>query len=150
MEKEVVFNPKEGYYGKTSFTYTIEDEHGASDTATVTIEVLSDGINDRVYHLEENEAINIDELKASDILDMNNNSIDNIKINLDDIVSDLAGDKELIIKGELEDKVTLDTPSDWTNDGQQTISGVNYNVYKGTGTNSTIKLLIDDDVDVIL
>jgi hypothetical protein len=147
-EKEVVFTPKEGYFGKTSFTYTIEDEHGATDTATVTFEVLSDGINDRVYHLEENESVDIDELKQVDILDMNNNSKDNIKINLDDVISENVAYKELIIKGELEDKVTLDNK--WETSGTQDLGGVKYNVYTGTGANSTIKLLIDDEVDVTL
>ena len=28
------------------------------------------------------------------------------------------------------------------------IDGIKYNVFTGTGTNSTIKLLIDDDIDV--
>ncbi|RXJ83625.1 Ig-like domain-containing protein, partial [Arcobacter cloacae] len=144
-EKEVVFTPKEGYFGKTSFTYTIEDEHGATDTATVTFEVLSDGINDRVYHLEENESVDIDELKQADILDMSNNSKDNVKINLEDIILDNDSHKELVIKGEIGDIIELDKPAtDWVKGQTQQIDGKNYNVY----TNATVKLLIEDDIDV--
>ena len=57
-------------------------------------------------------------------------------------------DKQLVIKGDLEDKVQLDTPSDWSNAGKEQLDGVNYNVYKGMGVNSTIKLLIEDDIDI--
>ena len=42
--KEVKFTPNANFSGLTTFTYTIEDIHGAKDTATVTINVLS--VND--------------------------------------------------------------------------------------------------------
>ncbi len=57
-------------------------------------------------------------------------------------------DKQLVVKGDLGDIVELDTPSDWANAGKEQLNGVNYNVYTGTGTNSTVKLLIEDDIDV--
>jgi hypothetical protein len=57
-------------------------------------------------------------------------------------------DKQLILKGNNGDIVDLDTPNNWSNAGQEQLDGVNYNVYTGTGTNSTIKLLIEDDIDV--
>ena len=52
------------------------------------------------------------------------------------------------LKGNNGDIVDLDTPNNWSNAGQEQLDGVNYNVYTGTGTNSTIKLLIEDDIDV--
>ena len=67
-----------------------------------------------------------------------------------DVIDLVDADKELIIKGDLGDKVDLDKPSDWSNSGKEQVDGINYNVYKGIGTNSTIKLLIDDDIDVTL
>ena len=53
-----------------------------------------------------------------------------------------------LLKVILKIKINLDTPSDWSNAGQEQLDGVNYNVYTGTGLNSTIKLLIEDDIDV--
>ena len=43
------------------------------------------------------------------------------------------------------DMVDLDKPIDWVKGQSQEIDGKNYNVY----TNSTVKLLIEDDIDVI-
>jgi len=41
---DVVFTPDENYNGPSSFEYTITDEHGATDTATVNMTVASDGL----------------------------------------------------------------------------------------------------------
>ena len=65
---------------------------------------------------------------------------------VNDLIAD--DDKQLIIRGDIGDVVQLDTPSDWSKAEQQEIDGIKYNVFTGTGTNSTIKLLIDDDIDV--
>ena len=67
---------------------------------------------------------------------------------MNDVIDLVDSNKELIIKGDLGDKVDLDTPSDWSNTGATNIEGINYNVYQGLGVNSTIKLLIEDDIDV--
>ena len=67
-------------------------------------------------------------------------------VELNDLIAD--DDKQLIIRGDVGDMVELDTPSDWSNAGKEQHDGVSYNVFTGTGTNSTIKLLIDDDIDV--
>ena len=56
-------------------------------------------------------------------------------------------EKELIIKGDMEDMIDLDS-TDWSNGGTEELDGVSYNVFTGTGANSTIKLLIEDDIDV--
>ena len=87
---------------------------------------------------------------VTDVIDMTDGKINTLKIEMKDIVDLVDADKELIIKGDLGDKVDLDKPSDWTNSGKEQLDGIDYNVYKGIGTNSTIKLLIDDDIDVIL
>ncbi len=39
--KQVVFKAADDFIGKASFTYTIEDEHGAQDTATVYVDVIN-------------------------------------------------------------------------------------------------------------
>ena len=57
-------------------------------------------------------------------------------------------DKQLIVNGDNGDIIELDTPSDWTNAGKEQLDGVNYNVYTGTGENSTIKLLIEDEIEI--
>ena len=65
-----------------------------------------------------------------------------------DVVDLVDSDHQLVIKGDLHDKFDLDTPSDWASAGHEQVDGINYNVYTGTGVNSTIKLLIEDDIDV--
>lgn len=84
--------------------------------------------------------------KTVDIISLENSKIDKLKIDLKDVL-DLE-DKQLIVKGDLGDKVTLDTQNDWANGGKEELNGVNYKVYTGTGVNSTIKLLIEDDIDI--
>jgi hypothetical protein len=85
---------------------------------------------------------------VTDIVDMTNNKVDTLQIDMKDVVDLADSDHQLIIKGDLHDKVDLDTPSDWASAGHEQVDGINYNVYTGTGVNSTIKLLIDDDIDV--
>ena len=81
--------------------------------------------------------------KTTNIIDMENSSkTDKLKIDLQDILD--LNNKELVIKGDLGDIVDLDKPIDWVKGQSQEIDGKNYNVY----TNSTVKLLIEDDIDV--
>ena len=79
-----------------------------------------------------------------------NNSDTKLDIDIEDLVAD--ADEQLIIKGDFEGKVDLDDGNNsvksWENSGTENIDGVNYNVYQGVGVNSTIKLLIEDDIDV--
>ncbi|MDD2888831.1 MAG: VWA domain-containing protein [Aliarcobacter sp.] len=82
----------------------------------------------------------------TDVINLENSKVDKISIDLNDVL--VQEDHQLMIKGDLHDKVDLDTPSDWASAGHEQVDGVNYNVYTGTGVNSTIKLLIDDDIDV--
>ena len=81
-----------------------------------------------------------------DVISLENSTNDKITVELNDLIAD--DDKQLIIRGDIGDVVQLDTPSDWSKAEQQEIDGIKYNVFTGTGTNSTIKLLIDDDIDV--
>ncbi|MBK9237880.1 MAG: retention module-containing protein [Rhodoferax sp.] len=61
----VVFAPEPGYVGSSSFTYTISDGHGGSDTATVTIDVAAppnsgpDAIDDGVFGTLVNTSVSI-------------------------------------------------------------------------------------------
>ena len=84
--------------------------------------------------------------KSVDVINLDNTTNNKITIQLDDLL--VQEDKQLILKGNNGDIVDLDTPNNWSNAGQEQLDGVNYNVYTGTGTNSTIKLLIEDDIDV--
>ena len=103
--------------------------------------------------IEESNDLNLDNIISKtnskvDIIDITNNEMSNLRIDINDVIDLVDSDKELIIKGDLGDKVDLDTPSDWSNTGATNIEGINYNVYQGLGVNSTIKLLIEDDIDV--
>ncbi|WP_071628102.1 Calx-beta domain-containing protein [Poseidonibacter lekithochrous] len=82
-----------------------------------------------------------------DTLDLENNIRQTISLDLDDVIDLTDSDNELVIKGDLSDKVDLDN-TEWTNSGTQEIDGSNYNVYTGLGANSTVKLLIDDDIEI--
>jgi hypothetical protein len=81
-----------------------------------------------------------------DVISLSNSTNDKITVELKDLIAD--DDHQLMIKGDAGDIVQLDTPSDWSNAGKEQVDGISYNVFTGTGTNSTIKLLIDDDIDV--
>ena len=83
---------------------------------------------------------------GANIVDIENEKADNLDIDLSDVVDLVDGDSQLIIRGDLEDTIDLDS-SEWTNAGNQEVDGVTYNVFNGTGANSTIKLLIEDDID---
>ena len=128
---------------KESFDVNIKVDVAPNETVTT-------------LHTPDNESIDLTTLinnnykGVTDVIDMTDGKINTLKIEMKDIVDLVDADKELIIKGDLGDKVDLDKPSDWSNSGKEQVDGINYNVYKGIGTNSTIKLLIDDDIDVIL
>ena len=83
---------------------------------------------------------------GSNIVDLTNGNEDKIKVDMDDVLDLVDADNQLIIKGDLEDKIVLD--NNWETSGKEELNGVNYNVYQGIGANSTIKLLIEDDLDV--
>ena len=50
----IVFTPDENYHGEASFTYTIIDGNGGSDTATVTLEV--DSVNDVITQVTDSDS----------------------------------------------------------------------------------------------
>ena len=82
-----------------------------------------------------------------DTLDLENSIRQTISLDLDDVIDLTDSDNDLVIKGDLSDKVDLNN-TEWTNTGTQEIDGANYNVYTGLGVNSTVKLLIDDDIEI--
>ena len=86
---------------------------------------------------------------GANIVDLEDGKSNDIKIEMDDVLDLVDADKQLIIKGENEDKVDLDV-NDWDKQGTEEVEGVNYNVYTGTGANSTVKILIDDEIDTNL
>ena len=78
-------------------------------------------------------------------VDLENGKANDIKLNFDEI---LADDKEIYIKGDDKDSISLNSDL-WKEAEATNVDGVKYNVYTGTnGANSTIKLLIDDDIQV--
>ncbi len=164
---KLVFNFDTGAY-----TYSSKSSEFASDT-TKTFEVnVSDEDGDKAsfdvnlkiditpnetittLNTSDEDTIDLTSLinnsykNVTDVVDMTNNKVQTLKIDMNDVIDLVDADKQLVIKGDLEDKVQLDTPSDWSNAGKEQLDGVNYNVYKGIGLNSTIKLLIEDDIDV--
>ncbi|MBD3829209.1 MAG: VWA domain-containing protein, partial [Arcobacter sp.] len=133
-----------------SFSVNASDEDGDKTTFDVNIKV-DVGDKEVVNTLNiSGEDIDLTSIisanKSVDVINLENSSKDKISIELNDVL--VQEDKQLVIKGDKGDLIELDTPSDWANTGKEQLDGVNYNVYKGIGTNSTIKLLIEDDIDV--
>ncbi|WP_320153174.1 cadherin-like domain-containing protein, partial [uncultured Tolumonas sp.] len=60
VEGNIVFTPAADYHGPASFTYTISDGQGGSDTATVTIEVTP--VNDNPHAVNDEPAAQSDAL----------------------------------------------------------------------------------------
>ncbi|MDY3203996.1 MAG: hypothetical protein RBR70_02850, partial [Arcobacter sp.] len=115
-----------------------------TDNETVDDSKLSDS---SIIINEDNEDIDLTSIISNHSINSEMDSLtnDKITIQLDDVT---VQDNEMTVNEELEDVIELDNPSDWANTGKEQLDGVNYNVYKGIGTNSTIKLLIEDDIDV--
>ncbi|MGE4463202.1 MAG: hypothetical protein AB7D49_12275, partial [Arcobacter sp.] len=133
-----------------SFSVNASDEDGDKTTFDVNIKV-DVGDKEVVNTLNiSGEDIDLTSIifanKSVDVINLENSSKDKITIELNDVL--VQEDKQLVIKGDKGDLIELDTPNDWANTGKEQLDGVNYNVYKGIGTNSTIKLLIEDDIDV--
>lgn len=64
-------------------------------------------------------------------------------LKLDDVIDLTDGKNELYVKGNLGDKVELDL-NEWN--VQSTNKG--YTEYIGKGEHSTVKLIIDDEIDI--
>lgn len=79
-------------------------------------------------------------------IDLENGKANDIKLDFDEI---LADDKEIYIKGDDKDSISLNSDL-WKEAEATNVDGVKYNVYTGTNSaaNSTIKLLIDDDIQI--
>ena len=80
---------------------------------------------------------------------MKNNIANELHLELDDILDITDENNELRITGDKDgnpDKVFLDDAENWSSNGTETVDSVTYNVYNGTGSNSTVKLLIEDDI----
>lgn len=144
------------YYAKSStfveekktFTVNATDSNGDKDSFDVSVNVkVTQGKSENIQTLMGDD-IDLSTVitKTVDIISLDNSKIDKLKIDLKDVL-DLE-DKQLIVKGDLGDKVTLDTQNDWANGGKKELNGVNYKVYTGIGVNSTVKLLIEDDIDI--
>ena len=80
-------------------------------------------------------------------IDLENGKANEIELNFDEI---LADDKEIYIKGDDKDSISLNSELWKEAESIKGEDGVKYNVYTGTNSaaNSTIKLLIDDDIQV--
>jgi hypothetical protein len=133
-----------------SFSVNASDEDGDKATFSVNLKIdISPNASVNTLNIS-GEDIDLTSIisshKNTDVINLENSKIDKISVDLNDVL--VQEDHQLIIKGDLHDKVDLDTPSDWSSVGKEQHDGINYNVYTGTGTNSTVKLLIDDDIDV--
>ena len=120
---------------ETSFTFAITNDY-----------VTSNG----TLEIDSNEDIDLGNIITNNVnkVDLSGNGIQNLDIDLSDVVDLTNENNELYINGDDEDKVDLDIVQ-WDNTGKEEVDGVDYNVYKGIGANSTVKLLIEDDVDII-
>jgi VCBS repeat-containing protein len=87
---------------------------------------------------------------GANIIDLEDGKANDIRIEMDDILDLTDDSNELVIKGDMEDKVDLDNSNDeWSKSSDKAeIDGTQYNVYTGTGSNSTVKIFIEDDIDV--
>ena len=137
-------------------TFKIKAENSNLDEVTFDLKIKTD-----VQPLQSVDKLNIDQQDTidltsaitnankgiTDVVDMTNSKLNVLNVDIQDVIDLVDSDKELIIRGDLHDKVQLDQ-NDWASGGKEELNGVNYNVYKGTGTNSTVKLLIEDDIDI--
>ena len=159
---KLIFNFETGTYSYTaksseftgdltkSFSVNASDEDGDTTKFDVNIKVdVGDTQTTNSYNIS-GEDIDLTSIISSnskiDVINLNNSTNDKITIELDDLL--VQEDKQLIVNGDNGDIIELDTPSDWTNAGKEQLDGVNYNVYTGTGENSTIKLLIEDEIEI--
>ena len=144
------------YYAKSSkfveevktFTVNSTDLNGDKDSFDVSVTVkVTQGKSENIQTLMgEDIDLSMVITKTTNVIDMENGiTTDKLKIDLEDILD--LNDKEVLIKGDFGDVVQLDkSTTDWVKEqNQQTIDGKNYNVY----TNATVKLLINDDIDVV-
>ena len=136
----------------SDYNLNVTASNGSVETSKAFTIEISDNyiVNDGKVVIDDNESVDLNNIILSDEIDtinLENNGIQKLNIDLDDVIDLTDSDNELVIKGDLSDKVDLDN-TEWTNSGTQEIDGSNYNVYTGLGANSTVKLLIDDDIEI--
>ena len=138
----------------TSSTRIDADEISLKVTSTnentnesVTNETGADNNNVLMMTGDSIDLENISLTNKIESISLEGNGSQTLNLDLSDVVDLTDIDNDLVIKGDLSDKVDLDN-TEWTNTGTQEIDGSNYNVYTGLGVNSTVKLLIDDDIEI--
>lgn len=140
------------YYAKSSkFTeeikvFTVQASDNNGDKVKYDIEAEVKVVAGKVENIQKltGEDIDLSKVitKTTNVVDMENGkTTDKLKIDFKDILD--LNDKELLIKGDKGDKVQLNL-NEW--DVKATSNG--YKEYVGKGTNSTVKLLIDDEIDI--
>ena len=139
----------------TSTTTSIKTGSGDDIISVANLNATVDAGNGKdTLVLDNNDTIDLvniaSKVKNIEVIDLENSSNQTLKLDLNEVIDITDNDNELIIKGNLGDIIHLDTPSDWANNGRESHEGINYNVYKGTGINSTVKLLIKKNIDVTL
>ncbi len=75
IDNKIIYTPNHNFYGTDSFTYTIADGNGETDTATITINV--EAVNDAPIANADNFVISEDVPTQLNILD-NDSDVDNI------------------------------------------------------------------------
>ena len=106
----------------------------------------------------QNEAIDLDSSKiTNNIIDLTNSNQDIVKIDFQDLISNMNEENELIILGDDNDKIILEggIKSEDNEDGKwerkedsQDENGTTYNVYQSSNGSASIKLLIEDEIDI--
>ena len=141
------------------FTIKAENNEGKELSVDLTINLdVNPYANETVLSLDEDDTIDVTTAidstveNKTDIVDMTNSKANTLDLDMEDVLNLVDSDKELIIKGDYADKVNLDDGNDsiknWESNGKEEVDGNSYNVYKGTGVNSTVKILIDDEIEI--
>jgi len=98
--------------------------------------------------IDESETVDISKLIETQSLDLTNNKIDTVSLNLTEILDSTDADLELVINGELQDRIDLDK-SQWTKIESLSMNDEVYNSYESINSTSTIKLLIENEIEII-
>gem|GEM_PF-4266313 len=129
-ENQIVFIAAQDYTGEASFTYTIADEHGATDTATVFLDVVDNRVTPLILDLDKDgvETLHIDRGVLFD-LDADG-SRDNVGwVGQDDglLVRDINGDGLINDGSELFGENTRQTDSQTAINGFAALSDLDAN-----------------------
>ncbi|MBY0540293.1 MAG: hypothetical protein K2P52_02620, partial [Campylobacterales bacterium] len=130
----------------SSITATSEDKH---QTSNIEVNIDEKEESSQATTFDEGGDIDLTSIIGQykvNYINLENGKANDIKLDFDEI---LADDKDIYIKGDDKDSISLNSEL-WKEAESTNVDGVKYNVYTGINdaANSTIKLLIDDDIQV--